>query len=293
MADPLQNIRGVLESPSTPLWFPDLAASLTEQGWQELHRQTAITPSTYGTSRVLTGKGEAPHHIAATLPVYSDGEDATSSMMIELLSEDDRCKYQRMGLAFYSQAELAASTIFDCLRDAISILAYVPTLQKTVGSLAQVCHILKPEDDDSDVSHSDPCIPFSIFVSVPQRRRMNDGLRVVEAIVHEAMHLQLTLIEQALPLIRPSNHTYFSPWKGEHRSPQGILHALYVFRVVDQFLEQLLALAIWTSASIDHMRNRRIEVAKQIREIETFADCPALTESGAYFVRRLLPNQTI
>ena len=292
MANLLQNIRAVLKNQSTPLWFPGLAALLTAQRWRTLHQQTAITKNDYGTSRVRADKAEAPRHIVDSLSVSPDIGDAASAMLVELLPENDLRKYQEMGLTFYSRAELTTSTIFGCLfgclQDAIHILAHVPTLQKTVGSLVRVCHILKPEDDDYDVSHSDPYVPFSIFVSVPQKRKANCELRIAESIVHEAMHLQLTLLEQALPLICPSDEAYFSPWKGEFRSPQGILHALYVFRVIDQFLEQLLTLSIWSSESVDYMRNRRTEVEQQIRHVEPFADCSALTELGTYLVRRLL-----
>jgi len=292
VADLLQNIRAVLKNHSTPLWFPSLAAPLTARRWRTLHQQTAITKNDYGTSRVRAGNVGAPHHIVDSLSVDPHGEDAVSAMLIETLPENDLRKYQEMGLTFYSRAELTTSTIFDCLQDAIHILAHVPTLQKTVGSLVRICHILKPEDDDYDVSHSDPYVPFSIFVSVPQQRKANCELRIAESIVHEAMHLQLTLLEQALPLIRLSDDTYFSPWKGEPRSPQGILHALYVFRVVDQFLEQLLTLPIWSSENVCYMRNRRSEVAQQVRHIELFAGCPALTELGTCLVRSLLPNGT-
>ena len=288
MADLLQNIRAVLKNHSTPLWFPSLAAPLTAQRWRTLHQQTAITKNDYGTSRVRAGNVGAPRHIVESLLVSPHIEDTTSTMLIEILPGNDRRKYQEMGLTFYSVAELKTSTIFDCLRDAIHILAHVPTLRKTVGSLVRVFHILKPEDDDYDVSHSDPYVPFSIFISIPQQRKVNCELRVAESIVHEAMHLQLTLLEQALPLICPSDDTCFSPWKGELRSPQGILHALYVFRVIDQFLEQLLTLSIWSSESVDYMRNRRTEVEQQIRHVDPFADCSALTELGTYLVRNLL-----
>ena len=290
MADLLQNIRAVLKNRSTPLWFPGLAAPLTARRWQTLYQQTAIVKNDYGTSRVRAGNAGAPRHIVDRLSVSPYGEDAASGMLIEILPGDDRRKYQEMGLTFYSVAELTTSTIFDCLQDAIRTLTHVPTLRKTVGSLVRVCHILKPEDDNYDVSHSDPYVPFSIFVSVPQQRKANCELRIAESIVHEAMHLQLTLLEQALPLIRPSDDTYFSPWKGEPRSPQDILHALYVFRVIDQFLEQLLTLSISSSESVDYMRDRRTEVAQQVRHIEPFANCPALTEPGAYLVQRLLAS---
>lgn len=290
VADLLQNIRAVLKNRSTPLWFPGLAAPLTARRWQTLYQQTAIVKNDYGTSRVRASNAEAPRHIVDRLSVSPRGEDAASVMLIETLPANDRHKYQEMGLTFYSRAELTTPTIFDCLQDAVHILARVPTLQKTVGSLVGVCHILKPDDDDYDVSHSDPYVPFSIFVSIPQQRKANCELRVAESIVHEAMHLQLTLLEQALPMICPSDDTYFSPWKGELRSPQGILHALYVFRVIDQFLEQLLTLSIWSSESVDYMRNRRIKIEQQIRGIEAFVGCPALTTAGICFVRRLLSN---
>ena len=288
VADLLQNIRAVLKNRSTPLWFPGLAAPLTARRWQTLYQQTAIVKNDYGTSRVRAGNAGAPRHIVDRLSVSPRGEDAASVMLIETLPANDRHKYQEMGLTFYSRAELTTPSIFDCLQDAVHILAHVPTLQKTAGSLVRVCHILKPEDDHYDVSHSDPYVPFSIFVSVPQKRKANCELRIAESIVHEAMHLQLTLLEQALPLICPSDEAYFSPWKGEFRSPQGILHALYVFRVIDQFLEQLLTLSIWSSESVDYMRNRRTEVEQQIRHVKPFADCSALTELGTYLVRRLL-----
>ncbi len=290
MADLLQNIRAVLKNRSTPLWFPDLAAPLTARRWRTLYQQTAIIKNDYGTSRVRAGNAGAPRHIVDRLSVSPRGEDTASVILIETLPENDLRKYQEMGLTFYSRAELTTSTTFGCLQDAIRILAQVPTLQKTVGSLVRVCHILKPEDDDYDVSHSDPYVPFSIFVSVPQKRKANCELRIAESIVHEAMHLQLTLLEQVLPLICPSDEAYFSPWKGEFRSPQGILHALYVFRVIDQFLEQLLTLSIWPSESIDYMRNRRIKIEQQIRGIEAFVGCPTLTTAGICFVRRLRSN---
>ncbi len=290
MADLLQDIRAVLKNRSTPLWFPSLTASLTARRWRTLHQQTAIAKSDYGTNRIRTGDAGAPHHTVASLLVNPHIGDTTSAMLIEILPSNVRHRYQEMGLAFYSVAELKTSTIFDCLQDAIRILTHVPTLQKTVGSLVRVCHILKPEDDNCDVSHSDPSVPFSIFVSVPQQRKANCELRIVESIVHEAMHLQLTLLEQVLPLVRPSDDTYFSPWKGELRSPQGLLHALYVFRVIDQFLEQLLALSIWSSESVDYMHHRRTEVAQQVRHVRPFTGCPALTALGSCLAQRLLSD---
>ena len=195
--------------------------------------------------------------VEAYLPILSGGDASRREIMIEFLSEEWIGKYQDIGLTFYTPDELIRSTILECLEDAVDVLAQVPTLQKTVATLVRTCHILKPEDDAYDVSHSDPLVPFSVCVSVPRKRRLADSLRVAESLVHEAMHLQLTLIERLEPLVRASSQTYFSPWKDTHRSPQGILHALYVFRVLDSFFERLLALPGWPVASIDHMHARR------------------------------------
>jgi hypothetical protein len=49
------------------------------------------------------------------------------------------------------------------------------------------------------IRYSSPAIPFSIFVSVPPADERNVVARLAEAIIHEAMHLQLTLIEAIVP----------------------------------------------------------------------------------------------
>ena len=177
--------------------------------------------------------------------------------------------------------------VFNCLQEAVNLLPYEPTLQTTIAALVRVCHVLKA-DDDYDVSHSDPQVPFSIFISVPRRRRPNDALRVIESIVHEAMHLQLTLIESELPLVDRSVATHFSPWKGTCRSPQGVLHALYVFRVIDKYFERLQTHSMLSVADVSYITGRREEISQQIDEIRTFGGSPDLTSRGSDVVRRLL-----
>lgn len=304
MGNLVDTIKASLTDLQTIPWLPKLTGLLVKQGWKTLYRDTDITAVDYGTTRVLAGARNAPscprpRKQLSPLPSPWPGRgmqvisrylgNSTPPMRIEILTGDAIRRYQKLGLVFYTPDEIT-NIIIDCLQDAIDVLAYVPTLQKTVAALVRTCHLLNPEDDDYDVSHSDPQVPFSIFVSVPRRRRPDDALRVVESIVHEAMHLQLTLIEQVLPLVRLSGPAYFSPWKGTYRPPQGVLHALYVFRVIDRFLEQLQALPAWSAASADYMRHRRDEITRQIGEIETFQDCPALTAWGAAVVRKLLTN---
>ena len=54
------------------------------------------------------------------------------------------------------------------------------------------------------------------------------------------MHLQLTLIEGAVPMVAGTGDTLHSPWQGRMRPVQGILHGLYVFRVIQDFHRALL-----------------------------------------------------
>lgn len=281
-------ITAALTSPQGPLWLPNITDALVEMGRKTLWLRTGITMSHYGTARVLAGDAGAPCPVVTCLSFCPGSNGVAPHLLAEYLSSDAAHRYRAIGLTIYTPDEIANTTVLNCLQEAIDILGFIPTLRQTIATLVRVCHLVKPEDDDYDVSYSDPQVPFSIFVSVPRRRRANDALRVTESIVHEAMHLQLTLIEQAAPLVHPSEEGYFSPWKGAYRSSQGVLHALYVFRVIDQCLEQLLALSGCSLSSADHMHNRRREIALQVREIEAFKDSTALTPLGSYFVRRLI-----
>jgi HEXXH motif-containing protein len=276
-----QAIKDALKNPYPDPWLPDLTARLIGWGDQVLRSCAGITAADYGTERVLAGSADAPRHAGARLPALGGADRPTRKMTIEFLTKACIGPYRAMGLCFYTPDEVANSAILQCLQDAIDVLAKIPSLQATVTALMRTCHVLKPENDTYDVSHSDPQVPFSIFVSIPQRRGPTDALRVAESLVHEAMHLQLTLIERLLPLVEESGLTYFSPWKGAQRSPRGVLHGLYVFRVVDSFFERLMTFYDWPVVCLDHLFRRRREVARQISEVRAFKDHPALTGAGS------------
>ncbi|HEY7496078.1 MAG TPA: HEXXH motif-containing putative peptide modification protein [Nitrososphaera sp.] len=288
MGNLFTTIEAALTAPHAPLWFPDITQALVERGRNTLSLHTGLTMRDYGTARVLTGDVSALRHVVAYLSFRPSAHGTASHILTEYLASDVASRYQEIGLTFYPPDTIAHTTILGCIQEAVDILSCIPTLHHTIATLVRVCHLLKPEADEYDVSYSDPQVPFSIFVSVPQRRMANDTLRVAESIVHEAMHLQLTLIEQVIPLVLPSDESYFSPWKGVYRSPQGVLHALYVFRVIDQCLERLLSLSCWSLSNTDYMHSRRREIAPQVHEIDMFKDSSALTTLGARFVQRLM-----
>ena len=270
-------------------WLPQLTTTIVENARETLYSRTGISVPDYGTARVLAGRPDTPRNITARLSICPNVQ-STPVLLIEVLSSEDRCRYQDMGLVFCTSDETMFPTVFDCLREAVNLLRHEPTLQTTIAALVRVCHILKA-DDDYDVSHSDPQVPFSIFISVPRRRRPNDALRVIESIVHEAMHLQLTLIERELPMVGMSASNCFSPWKDTYRSPQGVLHALYVFSVIHKFFKRLQALSDLSASDASYISGRCEEISQQIEAIRAFEDCPDLTSWGTEVARRLLSSE--
>ena len=280
-------IQASLTDLQTAPWLPQLTDALVEDARETLYSRTGIPVPDYGTARVLAGRPDAPRHIIARLPICPNVEN-TPAMLIEALSPEDKRRYQDMGLIFCTPDETKRPAVLNCLQEAVNLLRYESTLQTTIAALVRICHVLKPRDDDYDISHSDPLVPFSIFVSVPHKHRSNDVLRVAESIIHEAMHLQLTLIEHDLPLVDTSASTHFSPWKDTCRPPQGVLHALYVFRVIDRFFERLQTLSVLSVTEASYIKNRREEISRQIGEVGMFKECLALTTSGSEFVWRLM-----
>ena len=286
MPDLVARIKSALADVNEPPWFPSLTAALVQAKWQELSHTTGLTPSNYGTSRFLLADRDASREIAMHLPVSLDS--GIETVAVELLTADLLRQYESAGVSFYSGEEIARTPVLNCLKDAFAILSLVPSLHFSVATLVRALHVIKPANEDYDVSFSEPHIPFSIFVSVPERRVQTDELRVAEAIVHEAMHLQLTLIEQAVPLVGLNGEMFFSPWRGEYRTAQGVLHALYVFRVIDAFGRELMLRNALPNESLGHIKDRRSEIAGQIQVFTSLKYCLDSSSAGTCLINRLL-----
>ncbi|WP_242130401.1 HEXXH motif-containing putative peptide modification protein [Sphingobium sp. Sx8-8] len=156
-----------------------------------------------------------------------------------------------------------------------------------VTGLVRAIHVIEALAPGYDVSHSEPSIPFSIFVSVPIGER-HGTLRLAESLLHEALHLQLTLLEQHAPLVLETDATGFSPWQQCERPVAGLLHGLYVFAGIDQWLTLLDASPLTSSEDHIYLTRRRAEIAQEIAAVATLADAPGLTPTGRRFARWLL-----
>lgn len=283
-------VEAALKNPGDEPWFPELTTELVESGWQNLSHHAGLSPKNYGTTSAMARNPGIPRRIVARLPMLSDSENPHRDLQVEILDSEFAYSYEEAGVRFYSATEIDTENILPKLREAITCLHPIPTLFATVAALVRSIHVLDPTDDEYDVSFSEPNIPFSIFVSVPRSNRVTNPLRIGEAIIHEAMHLQLTLIEKYVPLVIKTQKKIFSPWRGEYRSIQGVLHGLYVFRVIDRFLECLLVMKSYSHEEVKYIQGRRDEIDKQINKIRPLRGHPELTMAGACFVERLMQN---
>ncbi|MEK6334276.1 MAG: HEXXH motif-containing putative peptide modification protein [Acidobacteriota bacterium] len=278
MDDLAERIKGAIENPNGELWFPDLTADLAARAWESLHHDIGLTPDSYGTERVLSRSHSASREVITSLKTCPSICATAPTISIEALTPECAVQYKKQGVTFYTPDEIFHTSVLSCIEEALAIINQVPSLMRTVAALVRTLHIIKPEKIDYDVSFSEPQVPFSIFVSVPEKRIPNDALRVAEAMVHEAMHLQLTLIEKTVALAVASSTEIFSPWRGEYRTVNGVLHGLYVFRVIQQFLR---AVREPFADNVAHIESRCIEISSQMRSVRGFEGCSDLTRIGA------------
>ena len=287
----IQDIRGylriTLQDESGPLWFPHLVGPVTQFAWERLYRETGLSPDSYSTTRLLLGNPKAEREIVAYCKPRSEPEEegTNGGVPVEILSPN------LVGQITDSEVQLlnAHSIVKEAageLDAAFSLLNLVPSVWPTVCQLVRAIHVIDPGDNDTDVSFSDPSVPFSVFVSVPPIRSEIGAWRIAEAILHESMHLHLTLIARIVPLVRPRGKMQYSPWRGEDRDSEGIIQALYVFSVIRSFF---VALPKAKSDEADiYALERTNHIESQIRQARDFTGCDELTPEGTALVNRML-----
>ncbi|MCU1329118.1 MAG: hypothetical protein JWN34_4488 [Bryobacterales bacterium] len=265
--------------------LPPFEGSLTaalravgERGLCDLH---ALTRETYSTQRFLFRLHDNAEAVLRTVPVAGGKLLVVEAPTAELVhySAD-------LGLTLASSADATRAT--DLVAEALStVVEPVPCLWSAVSELAWRCHIVLALNADYDVSFSHPAIPFSVFVSVPDRDVPNSVLRVAESLIHETMHLQLTLFESLCPLTNADAvWSTYSPWKQQQRPAQGVLHGLYVFSVL-RWLWLRVSQESRCRKEREFALRRVLQIDEEISTARALAQSPALTEAGKHFLRNL------
>jgi hypothetical protein len=268
-----------------PFWFDDLASVLAEYRWSRFQAECGLDRSNYGTARALDRNSHVERNVIGHL--RGPTTETQHRIIVECLRSDITKRYRDFGLEFYSPVEILGSNLLSILDRAIQIIANVPGAALAVSAVLSVVHILKPGSPEYDISYSEPTLPFSIFVGIDPRLRVNPHLRLAESILHECMHLQLTLIEERTPLIGTDNEHHLSPWRQTLRPTRGVLHALYVFRVIQEFFSALLVSVILSEDEYRHIQGRLRDIEIQVGQTGDLSSSQDLTPAGQALVERL------
>lgn len=270
-----------------PPWPDILPKQLAEIGSGQLLKEKNLKRENYSTASFITDSQSRPE-LGDSFLITTRRSDP--EILIEILSDPMIDSFGEIGLRFAPIDLIRCNDMVESVSTALQkYLDYLPGLHASVSDLVWVIHLLEVDDEDYDVSYSSPHIPFSIFVSAPKRVTTSGVLRVAESIVHETMHLQLSLLEQVIPLVdsKRSQECFFSPWKGEFRDARGILHGLYVFGVLREFWNNVAGKDEDLN-TVEFAKSRISEISQQIQQISKFSASPALTAEGRDVVKAIV-----
>ncbi len=230
----MDELYSYIENP-IPVWAWRSTNILTAIHWKAIGYSKSLDQTSYETSYFWDSRLNRAKRVE--LIEDFDGE----SIFLEVPDDDFiESFYMECGLVPLSIGSKESENIGK-IQSALKLLDYDWELKKSIFSLVKRIQVVRSPDLEIDVSHSDPEIPFTIFISLCEDLSEISDLRVLESIIHEAMHLKLTLLEKALPLVKEGTlETFYSPWRDEERPIRGVLHGIYVFKGVLDFYRIVL-----------------------------------------------------
>ena len=253
-----------------PLWNTELAKLLVEHKWKELSL-TNTSKNSYKYS-IVSCINNGVRLKEVLIPLYENDNE----IKLVLPSAIPDSFYEAHGLEL-AVIDKSSNTEIAKVKNAFAVLKQVPEVYTFINTIVKSIQILKAEDSETDISYSHPDIPFSIFFSLCEEDSLISDLRVAESILHEAMHLYLTLIENRMPLIEPNTkEIYLSPWRDEERPVRGVLHGLFVFRAILDFYTILLKEPFGKEVNL-YLSKRISEIKKEFSILKSFHQSKGLT----------------
>lgn len=249
-----------------PAWFPGLAADLAEDVWRGSGEPA---PDIYSTAGWLGGE-----------PSWRRVVPGRPTMTVEALPP-------RLSGRFAQMAG-GGGPVVSAISRAVDALS-AGGAASPVETLVRSIHCIRAVGPGYDCSHSEPSIPFSVFVSVPLGEP-DVEVRLAESLLHEAMHLQLTLVERHAPIVGTAGGMGWSPWQRSERPVQGLLHGLYVFTAVAGWLGRLAASPYAPAGAAGYAARRLYEIGRELDEVAALATHPDLTAFGRALASRLLAD---
>lgn len=255
-------------------WLAGSERALIQSAVQRLLKPRGLDLESYGTTRYLRCDVSAPRQEVCRLQWST-----RRVLLVECLSEEIFERYENLGLRQRQWGSMDDSNVLETISDALEYFSACPELACVIEELLRSIHVLSVDDISIDVSHSDPDVPLSAFVSVPPRFTRNASLRVCESLLHECMHLQLSLVENSVPLVHHNLPVLYSPWRKELRPPSGLLHGVYVFNAIQKFFVLLKKVTI-RRADLDYLGRRSMEIDQELREARESLRSSDLTREG-------------
>jgi HEXXH motif-containing protein len=223
----------------------------------------------------LNPESEYSHAVGGIRSLSEAGQPLTAELIEELAA---RGLYVRVTDPLCDMA----------LQRAGALLHGVPPLERVVLKCVQDLLFLDAPDEWHDVSHSEPRWPNLIFVSLPPLTPIGD-VRLAEAIVHEAMHLNLSLIESNAQLIS-DNRQLYSPWRLEYRPARGVLHGIYVFASLMSFFELLQLHKGPLPEQRVHLARRCEDILEECSQVDRSELQRSLTGDGLLIAQRIFES---
>lgn len=226
---------------------------------------------------------EAPWYVAG-LACRAQADSCDEDWLAALLASPSlevRAELETRSFDFLEP--LAVSVLRETVRSAGALINQIHSLGVAVRQHVEAVSLLAAKDG-YDVSHSEPRWKNWIFVSCPTVGGEVSALRLAENVVHEAMHHQLSEVEDRSRLVKDEVEQLYSPWKQESRNLIGVLHGLYVFRCIDLFLGQLAGEDVLTERGRDYAARRKREVAAETDAVSLAALKDGLTAHGKDFL---------
>lgn len=268
------------------LWDCETTRLLVRHEWETLREQFSWHQDDYTTAGHVLN---VPNFIASKIPISTWSnenqiylEAPYSNKLHQFYAEND--------LSLVEEDDLLSIGAVEKLDDALNLLDSVPGLVDCVAQLVRVIGVLKSANSDVDVSYSHPKLPFSIFVSVCNERSTEASARVAESILHEAMHLRLSLIQKVVDLLNPGSQSqvqYFAPWRQEERLADGVLHGIFVFRAMLDFFRRLVS-DNKNDKVVKFSEQRIQEISSQLEQVRDFYKSSALNATGTELARQLV-----
>lgn len=275
----IDQVSGFITKPY-PLWNNTLTEQLVKNRLQKIYGNSVEGWGNYSLSECILKNGIA--------------EETTTSM--QGIAQSIKIIHPSISLyPFYEQHGLQPLIPHNLLKDAIikvqkaiAILDIIPEISSFITHIIRSIQILNVGSPDVDISYSHPDIPFSIFISVCEESSTISYIRTAESILHEAMHLLLTLIENSMPMVNSNKlQVYYSPWRNEERPVRGVLHGLFVFKAISNFYTSIEKKLIEKS-TLDYIKERIVQISHEISLLREFPNALGLTLEGRALVSKLL-----